>query len=80
MSTQVSEMTMVDYFKGVHSTGMDRIFVEAEQRRQEYDERVSASGPIAAKVPMSFEETIAAISAANTKPRMPAGNKFITVG
>ena len=40
---------------------MDRIFVEAEQRRQEYDERVSASGPIAAKVPMSFEETIAAM-------------------
>jgi len=52
---------MVDYFKGVHATGMDRVLVEAEQRRQEYDERQSASGPIAAKVPMSMEEVIAAI-------------------
>jgi hypothetical protein len=59
MKTQVSEMTMVDYFKGVHSTGMDRVFVEAEQRRQEYNERVAESGPIAARVPMSIEETIA---------------------
>ena len=54
-------MAMVDYFKGVHATGMERIFVEAEQRRQEYNERVSASGPIAAKVPMSMEELIAGI-------------------
>ena len=52
---------MVDYFKGVHTTGMERVFVDAEQRRQEYNERVSASGPIAAKVPMSMEELIDAV-------------------
>ena len=50
---------MVDYFKDVHKTGMDRVLAEAEHRRQEYEERVSNAGPIAGRVPMSIEETVA---------------------
>ena len=50
---------MVDYFKDVHKTGMERVLAEAEHRRQEYEERVSVSGPIAARIPKSAEETIA---------------------